>query len=252
MKVTFLCHTIVLTYIYHKVKEGITMKQNKLMFSLLLIFALFVCSLAFTGQPAQAAGKKAKLNVKKLDMTMNSNFTLRVYNMKKKQKAAYTSSEETIATVSSQYSSGKRATIRARGIGTAIIYVSITKKKKTVRRLKCRVNVSPSGVSIKFLKRTLELNNGEWERVETIIKPNTSTERPVYEIEDDSVASINSQGVVTALKPGITKVTATLLSTGQEAHCTIIVNDDSTPRPPEKEYKKSSIAMMEVFLYSPV
>ncbi len=223
------------------------MKQNKLMFSLLLIFVLFVCSLAFTGQPAQAAGKKAKLNVKKLDMTVNSNFTLRVYNMKKKQRAAYTTSDEAIATVNSQYSSGKRAVIRAKGIGTATIQVSILRKKKVVRRLKCRVNVSPNGVSIKFLKRTLELNTGERERVDPIIKPNTSTELPVYEIQDNSVATINSQGVVTALKPGITKVTATLLSTGQTARCTIIVKDDSTPKPSAKEYKKSSIRMMEDF-----
>ena len=39
-------------------------------------------------------------------------------------------------------------------------------------------------------------------RLETIIKPNTSAERPVFESSDESIAIVNSRGVVMGVSPG--------------------------------------------------
>ena len=48
-------------------------------------------------------------------------------------------------------------------------------------------------------------------RLETIIKPNTSAERPVFESSDESIAIVNSRGVVMGVSPGTVTITATLL-----------------------------------------
>lgn len=41
--------------------------------------------------------EKPKLNMKKLNMTVGSTFSLRVYNAKKKQKITFTSSKPSVA-----------------------------------------------------------------------------------------------------------------------------------------------------------
>lgn len=59
-------------------------------------------------------------------------------------------------------------------------------------------------------------------RLETIIKPNTSAERPVFESSDESIAIVNSRGVVMGVSPGTVTITATLLSRNLTASCVVI------------------------------
>lgn len=209
--------------------------------SKLLVFVLIFSSvLLLCDTTSQAAAKKAKLNMKKLNMTAGSTFCLRVYNLKKKQKVTYTSSNPEVAVAEGITNSGKRATITAQSIGSTTVTATVKKGKKVVRRLKCRVNVSPSGVSIKFLKRTIHLDSLDRFRLTPIIKPNTSTEQPIFESANPFVATVSSSGVVTALAPGVTTITATLLSTNQTAKCTIKVSAVQESEPDEKPKKKKS------------
>ena len=191
--------------------------------SFLLILSLAV---GFMDNTAFAFAQKPKLNVKKLNLTVNTDFNLRVYNLKKKQKVTFTSSAPKIVSVTTSKNSAKRATVKALSVGSAIINVTIRKNNQSVRRLKCKVKVTPNAIGIKFYKRKLYLKPREQFELEPIIKPNTSREQPLFESDDPEVATVNSRGVITALMPGITTITATLLSSGQTATCMVFVSND--------------------------
>lgn len=193
-------------------------KKVALLLAIVLTFSFLVsgnCALAAPKKP------KPKLNVKKLYMTVGSKFQIRVYNMKKKYKVTYVSSKPAIATITSDKPNGKRASINALAIGSTTITATVRKGKKHIRTLKCKVKVSPNAVGIKFMLRRSRLKAGQKMRLETIIKPNTSKEQPVYESSDPSIATVNSRGVVTGISPGTVTITATLLSCDLSASCTI-------------------------------
>jgi len=172
---------------------------------------------------AVAASKKPKLNVKTLNLTLTSSFNLRVYNLKKKMKVKYTSTDEDVVTVTSLNKRGKKARLEPEGVGTCTIIAQVLRGRKKIKRLKCNVTISPSAVSIKFLRKKLRIAYGDQFRVTPIIKPNTSNEQPVFESEDPSIATVNSQGVITGVAEGTTYIKATLLSTGQTAKCKVRV-----------------------------
>lgn len=206
--------------------------------ALLLAFAL-VFSFVFSENAALAAPKKPKLNVKKLNMTVGGTFQIRLYNLKKKQKVTYASSDIEVATVKADSSNKKRAVISALSVGSSTITATVKKGKKVVRTLKCKVKVSPSAVSIKFMKRQARLGVGQKMRLETIIKPNTSMEQPVFKSDDPNIATVNSRGLITGISPGTVTITATLLSCDVTATCTITV----LPEKPDDsaKFQKSSM-----------
>ncbi len=190
----------------------------------LLIFALTFGSLISCGTTQAASHKsKPKLNVKKLNMTVGSTFQIRVYNTKKKQKVTYTVSKPNILSLKQDTVNPKRASITALSVGSATITVTIRKKKKAPRNLKCKVKVSPNAVGIKFMKREAQLQEGNKFRLKTSIKPISSEERPVFTSSDTNIATVNSRGIVAGISPGIVTITATLLSCDLTASCKIVV-----------------------------
>lgn len=214
-------------------------------FTSLLVFVLLI-SMVLPAGTSSAAGKKPKLNMKKLNMTVGSTFSLRVYNAKRKHKITFTSSKPSIATVKTETQNARYASVSALAIGSSVITVTIKKGKKVVRNLrnlKCRVRVSPNAVSIKFMKNQVSVPLSQRTRLETIIKPNTSAERPVFESSDESIAIVNSRGVVMGVSPGTVTITATLLSRNLTASCVITVLPDSTTSStkPKKYYEKKKL-----------
>ena len=127
--------------------------------------------------------------------------------------------------------------------GTGVIIGAVKKGKKVVRNLKCRVRVSPNAVSIKFMKNQVSVPLSQRTRLETIIKPNTSAERPVFQSSDESIAIVNSRGVVMGVSPGTVTITATLLSRNLTASCVVTVLPDSTTSStkPKKYYEKKKL-----------
>lgn len=200
--------------------------------ALFLTFFLVTCMTVCLFCPvAEAAPKKPKpkLNIKKLEMTVGSDFVLRVYNLKKKQTVSFSTDNENIVSIESTVNGGKHACIRAQSIGKARIFARIYKGTKMIRMLKCKINVSPSGVSIKFLRPSIRMAVNERFRLEPVIKPNTSTEQPIYESAAPAIATVNSHGVITAVSPGTTTITATLLFSDVSAVCTVTVTDSGYP-----------------------
>ena len=95
-----------------------------------------------------------------------------------------------------------------------------------VRTLKVRVKVTPYAVSVKFGQKKIYLAESKNTKLNTIIKPNISQELPLYESSNTDVATVNSRGVVTAIAAGEAIITATLLSSGQSAQCTVVVKPE--------------------------
>lgn len=213
-------------------------KRMVLFFALMLVF--YSC---FSDYYVQAAPKKPKLNVKKLNMTVGTTFQIRVYNMKKKYKVTYTSSKPAVASVKTAVSNGKRASINALAVGSATVTATVRKGKKQIRTLKCKVKVSPNAIGIKFMLRKSKLRTGSKMRLETIIKPNTSEEQPIFESADPDIASVNSHGVVTGISPGTVTITATLLSCDLATSCTITV----LPKEENETAKIHKYAVNKVF-----
>lgn len=196
----------------------------------LLAFVLLLSSVLIPYSSAQAAIKKPKLNVKKLNMTIGNEFRLRVYNLKKRRRVTFTSSNENVVSINNVSPKGKSATISTLSIGSAVVNATVynSKTNKIVRRLKCRVRVSPNAFSIKFTRRKVRMNVSERIHLEYIIKPNASTEQPVFECDNPEIASVSCHGVVTALSPGKATITATLLSSGITATCTVEILDQTS------------------------
>ncbi len=207
-----------------------------------LLVLLLAFSTLFSSVPAQAAAKnkKVKLNVKKLNMTVDGTFTLRVYNVKKKQKVTFTSSNEAVVSLTGNENSDRRVTLTAASIGSSTITATVKKGRKTVRQLKCRVKVSPSAVSIKFTRRKVRIALNEQYQLEPIIKPSTSTEQPIYESSNSAVATVSCLGVVTGVNYGSATISATLPSTGMKVTCTIdVINRVPKNMSSEQQQKRS-------------
>lgn len=210
----------------------------------LAVLLAFIFCISVTAQASEAdcASKRTKINVKKLTLTKNENYTLRVYNMKKNQTVKFVSDNEAIVMINekrnSSKGSDKSAEITAVNVGSTFVRANIySKKRKLVRSLKTKVKVTPYAISIKFTQKKVNLDVSDIAKLSVIIKPGTSQETPLFSTSDPDVVTVNSKGIITAVSPGEAVITATLLSNGQEASCTVYVLPQEEPSDIEPESK---------------
>lgn len=110
------------------------------------------------------------------------------------------------------------------GLGESTITVTALNGKKTA---KCQVRVTDkiinvTGVSLSETEETLVA--GDNLQLEAIIVPSTATDKTVtWESSDNKVASVDGQGVVTAITEGETTITATTNDGDKTASCKITV-----------------------------
>lgn len=218
--------------------------------SLLLAIALAVCCLAVTPvSTVMAASKKPKLNVTKLDMTLGNTYHLRIYNMKKKFKATFTTTDPSVIALKSVAANKKKALLAAVGVGSAKIRVKVVRPNKPNLTLKCTVKVSPKAVSIKFARRKVSIFVGESYKNEAILKPSTSTEQPLFQSSDPLVAHVSPVGVITGISPGTATITATLLSSNLTAEYTVVVRHSPDSGDNKTPDKKSGKKKQDIFDY---
>lgn len=210
------------------------------LFYVALVFA-FVFSVTAIARPAagSCSPKKTKLNVKKLTLTKNDTYTLRVYNLKKKYTVKFVSADDNIVSVK-ENTNKKTAVITAVNLGTVQVRANIyNRKDKLVRSLKTSVKVTPFAVSIKFAQKKVKLTPNDTTKLSVIIKPRTSHEVPLFESSNPDVVTVNSKGIITAIAPGNAVITATLLSSGQKASCDVVVvvppSHSPSPQPELRE-----------------
>ena len=209
------------------------MHKIKIIFTWLLIGVFFLGALE-PGSDAFAAKKNKyiRMNVKSVTLSKNGMYKLRLYNTKKRQTIVFSSDNESIATVTST-SQPKLAVVTAVNPGNTYVRATISNSRgRVVRTLKVKVKVTPYAVSVKLGKKKIYLNETKNTKLNTIIKPNISQEIPLYESSDTDVATVNSRGIVTAVAAGEAVITATLLSSGQSASCTVIVKPEPVETAP--------------------
>ena len=205
------------------------MHKIKIIFTWLLIGVFFLGALE-PGSEAFAAKKNKyiRMNVKSVTLSKNGMYKLRLYNTKKRQTIVFSSDNESIATVTST-TQPKLAVVTAVNPGNTYVRATISNSRgRVVRTLK----VTPYAVSVKLGKKKIYLNETKNTKLNTIIKPNISQEIPLYESSDTDVATVNSRGIVTAVAAGEAVITATLLSSGQSASCTVIVKPEPVETAP--------------------
>lgn len=219
------------------------MHKIKIIFTWLLIGILFLGALE-PGSDAFAAKKNKyiRMNVKSVTLSKNGMYKLRLYNTKKRQTIVFSSDNESIATVTST-AQPKLAVVTAVNPGNTYVRATISNSRgRVVRTLKVKVKVTPYAVSVKFGKKKIYLNETKNTKLNTIIKPNISQEIPLYESSDTDVATVNSRGIVTAVAAGEAVITATLLSSGQSASCTVIVKPEPVETAPPDATSTTSAA----------
>ena len=219
------------------------MHKIKIIFSWLLIGVLFLGALE-PGSDAFAAKKNKyiRMNVKSVTLSKNGMYKLRLYNTKKRQTIVFSSDNESIATVTST-TQPKLAVVTAVNPGNTYVRATISNSRgRVVRTLKVKVKVTPYAVSVKFGKKKIYLNETKNTKLNTIIKPNISQETPLYESSDTDVATVNSRGIVTAVAAGEAVITATLLSSGQSASCTVVVKPEPVETVPPEATSTTSAA----------
>lgn len=219
------------------------MHKIKIIFSWLLIGVLFLGALE-PGSDAFAAKKNKyiRMNVKSVTLSKNGMYKLRLYNTKKRQTIVFSSDNESIATVTST-TQPKLAVVTAVNPGNTYVRATISNSRgRVVRTLKVKVKVTPYAVSVKFGKKKIYLNETKNTKLNTIIKPNISQEIPLYESSDTDVATVNSHGIVTAVAAGEAVITATLLSSGQSASCTVVVKPEPVETVPPEATSTTSAA----------
>lgn len=219
------------------------MHKIKIIFSWLLIGVLFLGALE-PGSDAFAAKKNKyiRMNVKSVTLSKNGMYKLRLYNTKKRQTIVFSSDNESIATVTST-TQPKLAVVTAVNPGNTYVRATISNSRgRVVRTLKVKVKVTPYAVSVKFGKKKIYLNETKNTKLNTIIKPNISQEIPLYESSDTDVATVNSRGIVTAVAAGEAVITATFLSSGQSASCTVVVKPEPVETVPPEATSTTSAA----------
>ena len=219
------------------------MHKIKIIFSWLLIGVLFLGALE-PGSDAFAAKKNKyiRMNVKSVTLSKNGMYKLRLYNTKKRQTIVFSSDNESIATVTST-TQPKLAVATAVNPGNTYVRATISNSRgRVVRTLKVKVKVTPYAVSVKLGKKKIYLNETKNTKLNTIIKPNISQEIPLYESSDTDVATVNSRGIVTAVAAGEAVITATLLSSGQSASCTVVVKPEPVETVPPEATSTTSAA----------
>ena len=219
------------------------MHKIKIIFSWLLIGVLFLGALE-PGSDAFAAKKNKyiRMNVKSVTLSKNGMYKLRLYNTKKRQTIVFSSDNESIATVTST-TQPKLAVVTAVNPGNTYVRATISNSRgRVVRTLKVKVKVTPYAVSVKLGKKKIYLNETKNTKLNTIIKPNISQEIPLYESSDTDVAMVNSRGIVTAVAAGEAVITATLLSSGQSASCTVVVKPEPVETVPPEATSTTSAA----------
>lgn len=219
------------------------MHKIKIIFSWLLIGVLFLGALE-PGSDAFAAKKNKyiRMNVKSVTLSKNGMYKLRLYNTKKRQTIVFSSDNESIATVTST-TQPKLAVVTAVNPGNTYVRATISNSRgRVVLTLKVKVKVTPYAVSVKFGKKKIYLNETKNTKLNTIIKPNISQEIPLYESSDTDVATVNSRGIVTAVAAGEAVITATLLSSGQSASCTVVVKPEPVETAPPDATSTTSAA----------
>ena len=168
---------------------------------------------------SDVAASDIKLNYTELTLTEGENETLTATVMPEDatdKTVTWTSSDESVATVSTE---GVVTAVKA---GTATITVASENGKTAT----CTVTVETKVIEvteISISKTELTLTEGETATLTATVMPEDATDKTVtWTSSDESVATVSSEGVVTAVKAGTATITVAS-ENGKTATCAVTV-----------------------------
>ncbi|MDF9828808.1 Ig-like domain-containing protein [Parabacteroides sp. PF5-6] len=178
-------------------------------------------SCTVTVKAATVSVTGVKLNKATLSLALGASETLTVTVAPENatnKKVAWKSTQTDIATVDGE---GKVSAVK---VGTASIVVTTEEGAKADT---CTLTVVAKAVAVtgvKLNKTTLSLTEGASEKLTATVTPNDATNKTVsWKSSDASIAIVDSDGRIVALKPGIIAITATTEDGGKTATCAVTV-----------------------------
>ena len=190
------------------------MKQFKKVLAFVLALAMVVT--AVPTADAKAAAKQPKLNNTKKILYVGQSYTLKIGNLPanwKKCTYAWSASNKNVTVKKGKY--GQAASVKANKAGTATVTVKMTypqtaaqkkAKKKTVKTFKCAVTVK--NPSVKFTTTADRIEVGETAQFTAKAAP--STAKVTYSSSDAAVATVDANGLVTAVADGTATIKASI------------------------------------------
>ncbi len=187
-------------------------KWMALLLTVLLITSVFPGS----GITSMAATVPSLSLASKTLAGIGTAFTLSIKNLDKSKVKSTTwyTTNKSIVTVNA-----KTGYVTAVGKGTAYIKNKIVYKDGTILRPYCKVTVKIPAASIKITNTLPEgMNNfvmtvGESIDFNSVVTPSNATDLITYTVDNTAFATVDSKGIVQALKPGIVRLTATASQT---------------------------------------
>ena len=175
--------------------------------------------LAFTSNVVPATAVTLGETSSQLAVDETCQLTATVEPANTTDKLTWSTSDESVATVDAA------GLVSARGAGTATITAAAGAVSAT-----CEVRVVQPVESISLNKKTLELEATETRLLQPQILPDNATDKGlVWSSSDESVATVDAAGVVTAVGKGEAQITAVAADGyGAQASCSITVTNDAT------------------------
>ena len=159
-----------------------------------------------------------KVTLSKTELTLNkgqsAKLTATIEPNDFTDAAKWKSSDTSIVTVADD------GTVKAVGVGTATVSFFAGNTKAS-----CKVTVLQPVTSIRFTKSSVSLDGGDTMQLTINIRPDDAANKDiVWSSSDDSVATVNQSGLVTALKKGTATITV-IAQDGSDckATCTVTV-----------------------------
>lgn len=170
----------------------------------LLVLAMGVTTVFANASNSYAAGE-AKLNKTSRSILTRQSFDFDVTGAPSDASVIWKSSNEKVATVD------KDGVVTGVTKGTATITCEITSGGKT-QKLTAKVSICKPAVKIEINNKVSELKYGTKVDLNRTLTPKTSNDVTTWKSSDTKIATVDKNGVVTALKDGTVTITATTMS----------------------------------------
>jgi hypothetical protein len=197
--------------------------KRRMKLAYLLVMLLLVQVIQPIGVISSNAAAAPKLNQSSITLrNTGDTYTLFVKNKRSGSKYSWSTSNKKVATVN------KYGVVKAVKGGNATIRCKITLPSKKTRTLTCAVTVRIPATAVTISNKKLTANNchtievGEQYDFNRKITPSSSTDYTYWTVEDTSIATVDSKGVVTAKKKGLTRLIASTGTSRSNANKGII------------------------------
>lgn len=143
-----------------------------------------------------------KINNKSKALVKDTSYALKIYNLSDGQKVVFKSKDSSVASVD------KDGVITGNSLGSTIVTITVKGGSKKTISFECNVTVGPPAISITLTRRDLVITQGKKRSLKAILKPNNTVDEVFYSSSDNSIATVDSNGRITAISPGEVIITA--------------------------------------------